>query len=169
MKHNSTQKFRDELLSSCAEIDAILMGEPFVSRAESEDDKPRNEKNDDPSPTSDSGEVVPCGTDAIGQGEPPPVGPPGKRSGHSRGRSKAKSPRTTSEDRTASKYHETPPHDRLLRLREIIGPGGLIPISRSAWWLGIKQGRYPAPVRVGLRAVAWRLSDLVRIVRDGVE
>ena len=60
------------------------------------------------------------------------------------------------------------PRDRLLRLREIIGPGGIIPLSRSAWWLGVQQGRFPAPVRLGPRSVAWRESDILKIVSNGV-
>lgn len=59
--------------------------------------------------------------------------------------------------------------DALLRLRQIIGPGGPIPVSRSTWWAGVKTGRFPAPVRLGARAVAWRASDIAALVEKGVE
>jgi len=54
-----------------------------------------------------------------------------------------------------------------LRLTEILGDPkgdpptqGLLPISKSAWWDGIKEGRYPAPYKIGKRSVAWRLDDI---------
>lgn len=37
-------------------------------------------------------------------------------------------------------------------------------VSRSAWNEMEKQGLAPARVRIGLRAVAWRTSDLMRWV-----
>ncbi len=49
---------------------------------------------------------------------------------------------------------------RFLRLKEIIGPTGIVPISRSAWWAGVRAGRFPKPVRLGSRTVAWREADL---------
>jgi len=35
-----------------------------------------------------------------------------------------------------------------------------IPISRSAWWAGIKAGRYPAGLKIGPRTTAWRQTDI---------
>lgn len=35
-----------------------------------------------------------------------------------------------------------------------------IPISRSSWFAGVKAGRYPKPVRLSDRRVAWRASDI---------
>ena len=35
-----------------------------------------------------------------------------------------------------------------------------IPVSRSAWWYGIKAGRYPAGVKIGPRTTAWLQSDI---------
>jgi prophage regulatory protein len=37
----------------------------------------------------------------------------------------------------------------LLRLKDIIAPNGLVPVSRSTWLAGIKDGRFPAPVKIG--------------------
>lgn len=55
--------------------------------------------------------------------------------------------------------------DRLIRLREIIGPAGLIPVSRSSFYQGVRDGIYPAPIRLGKRTSAWRLSDLMAVIR----
>lgn len=35
------------------------------------------------------------------------------------------------------------------------GIPGLLPISRSAWLLGVKSGIYPAPIRLSERTVVW--------------
>ena len=34
------------------------------------------------------------------------------------------------------------------------------PVSRAHWWHGVKTGRYPAPVRLSTRCVAWRAADI---------
>jgi prophage regulatory protein len=47
--------------------------------------------------------------------------------------------------------------ERLLRLPQVLE---VIPVSKSAWWAGVKTGRYPAPVKLGPRTTAWRLSDV---------
>jgi prophage regulatory protein len=45
----------------------------------------------------------------------------------------------------------------LLRLPEVLA---MFPISRSGWYEGVRTGRYPTPVKLGARAVAWRREDL---------
>ena len=37
------------------------------------------------------------------------------------------------------------------------------PVSRSAWLAGVKAGRYPAPVRLSTRSIAWRPADVVAL------
>lgn len=39
-----------------------------------------------------------------------------------------------------------------------------VPISRSGWWQGVKTGRYPAPVKLSTRCVAWRASDIRTLI-----
>jgi len=53
---------------------------------------------------------------------------------------------------------------RLLGLSEIIGNRelsqvGLLPVSQSAWFLGIRKGIYPKPVKVGRRSF-WKASEI---------
>lgn len=64
-------------------------------------------------------------------------------------------------------------NERLLRLSEIIGSKKrgiepILPISRSAWYLGIKSGKFPKPLRLGERTAAWRESDIQKIVEKGI-
>ena len=51
---------------------------------------------------------------------------------------------------------------RLLRLPQVLQ---YFPVSRSAWWAGVKQGRYPEPLRIGPRCVAWRLEDVLDLIK----
>ena len=65
------------------------------------------------------------------------------------------------------------PAEGFLRERQILGDPlatphmpALIPISRSTWWRGIKEGRFPAPVKLGPRITAWRTDDIVALIRS---
>ncbi len=52
-----------------------------------------------------------------------------------------------------------------LRLPDVLR---LIPVSKSTWWQGVKDGRYPKPVKLGPNTTAWRVRDLMAMV-DGLE
>ena len=39
----------------------------------------------------------------------------------------------------------------------------IIPTSRTSWYRGIQEGRYPAPVRIGPNQAAWRNSDILEL------
>ena len=34
------------------------------------------------------------------------------------------------------------------------------PVSRAHWLAGVRDGRFPVPVRLSARCVAWRASDI---------
>jgi predicted DNA-binding transcriptional regulator AlpA len=50
-----------------------------------------------------------------------------------------------------------------LRLREIISPRGLIPVSRSTFYARIATGEFPRPVKVG-RISMWSVEDIDALV-----
>jgi predicted DNA-binding transcriptional regulator AlpA len=59
--------------------------------------------------------------------------------------------------------------DKLLRVKDIVrdnksGNTNYLPISKSAWWLGVSEGRYPQPIKLGPRTTCWRESDILAIV-----
>ncbi len=60
------------------------------------------------------------------------------------------------------------PESGLLRLRDFLGRGKLIPLSRSTWWAGVASGRYPKPVHIGVRARAWKVGDLKALIEMGI-
>jgi predicted DNA-binding transcriptional regulator AlpA len=51
----------------------------------------------------------------------------------------------------------------LLRIAQVLE---LIPISRSAWWQGVKSGKYPKPVKIGPRTSAWRYGDIAALLKS---
>lgn len=40
----------------------------------------------------------------------------------------------------------------------------VIPVSKSTWWNGIKEGRFPRPTKIGPRVSAWRVEDIRALV-----
>ena len=55
------------------------------------------------------------------------------------------------------------PDTGFLRLPQVLA---LIPVSRSSWWLGIRAGRYPVPVKLGARSTAWRAEDIRTLIEQ---
>lgn len=50
------------------------------------------------------------------------------------------------------------PQDGFLRLKEVLA---LIPVSKSTWYKGIADGRYPRPTKkFGTRITAWDVRDI---------
>jgi prophage regulatory protein len=61
---------------------------------------------------------------------------------------------------------------KLLRLPQIIGnPKSspaippIIPVCASAWWAGVKSGRYPKPIKLSPRVTAWREDEVLALIR----
>lgn len=68
-------------------------------------------------------------------------------------------------------------HPEYLRISQIVGrpasaknaekyPAipGILPISASSWWAGVKSGKYPAPVKLGARVTVWKASEVLALV-----
>ena len=62
--------------------------------------------------------------------------------------------------------------ERFLRIWSVIGDPSadppippLVPVSRSAWWAGVKAGRYPQPVKLSPRVTVWRASEIFALVQ----
>ena len=54
------------------------------------------------------------------------------------------------------------PKTGLLRIKQVLR---FVPVSRSNWWQGVKEGRYPQPLKLSARVTCWRAAD----IRDLVE
>ena len=48
-----------------------------------------------------------------------------------------------------------------LRLPQVLE---IIPVSKSAWWQGCKDGRFPKPVKLGPKTTAWRAEDIAALI-----
>lgn len=70
------------------------------------------------------------------------------------------------------------PETGFVRLPQILGDPKaappvppIIPVSKSTWWLGIRQGRYPKPVKLSANTSAWRVEEirelLEKLSREG--
>lgn len=55
------------------------------------------------------------------------------------------------------------PDEALLRFSEF---ENLIPLGKSAWWSGVAEGTFPAPIKLG-RTSAWRVRDIRRLLAEG--
>ena len=44
----------------------------------------------------------------------------------------------------------------------------IIPVGRTAWWQGIKDGIYPPAVKLSKRTTVWRVSDIRELIDTGV-
>ena len=56
-----------------------------------------------------------------------------------------------------------------LRLNHIIGDNKkniqpIIPVSKSAWWDGVKRGIYPKPIKLSENMTVWRSDDIQGLV-----
>lgn len=40
----------------------------------------------------------------------------------------------------------------------------VFPISRSAFWAGVKSGKYPQPVKLSERTTAWKVEDIRALI-----
>ncbi|WP_020563886.1 helix-turn-helix transcriptional regulator [Methylosarcina fibrata] len=64
-------------------------------------------------------------------------------------------------------------HTAFLRLVQIVGDPkaeppipALIPVSKSTWWQGVKDGRFPRPVKLGPRTTAWKTEDILALIKS---
>jgi len=70
--------------------------------------------------------------------------------------------------------HQTLNESGFLRIKQILGDKNelppvqpIFPVSKSSWWAGVKDGRYPKPVKLGPKTTAWKVSD-IRNLLDSV-
>ncbi len=61
------------------------------------------------------------------------------------------------------------PETGLVRLSQILGDKKkgippIIPVSKSAWWAGVKSGRYPKPIKLGERTTCWNVADILKLI-----
>ncbi|MDI1278809.1 AlpA family transcriptional regulator [Methylobacter sp.] len=65
------------------------------------------------------------------------------------------------------------PETGFLRCKQIVGDKKatppippIIPISRTSWLDGVKSGKYPKPVKLGVRTTAWTVESIRALVES---
>lgn len=53
------------------------------------------------------------------------------------------------------------PEVGFIRLPDVLK---VYPVSKSTWWAGVKEGKYPKPVKLGLKITAWRVEDIRALI-----
>jgi predicted DNA-binding transcriptional regulator AlpA len=53
------------------------------------------------------------------------------------------------------------PETGFLRLRDVLK---LIPVSPSSWWTGVRQGKFPKPLKLGPHTTVWRAEDIRALI-----
>ena len=66
--------------------------------------------------------------------------------------------------RTTVAVFDTLPDSGMVRLAGLIqtpkAPGNPLPFSAATLWRHVKNGTFPAPVKLGAKTTAWRVSDV---------
>ena len=55
-------------------------------------------------------------------------------------------------------------HDRFLRLPQVLER---VPVSKSTWWKGIRDGIFPKGIKLSTRTTAWRESEIDAVGDQG--
>ena len=66
------------------------------------------------------------------------------------------------------------PETGFLQLKQIIGDPKaqppippIIPVKKSTWWAGVKNGRFPKSVKIGNgRGTFWRVADIRALIES---
>ena len=53
------------------------------------------------------------------------------------------------------------PPTGFMRLPQVLA---VFPVSRSAWWAGVKSGKYPPAVKLGQRTTAWSSASIRALI-----
>lgn len=57
----------------------------------------------------------------------------------------------------------TIPETGFVRLAQVLT---VIPLCKSSWWQGVKSGRFPKPIKLSARCVAWKAEDIHALIKQ---
>lgn len=55
------------------------------------------------------------------------------------------------------------PPEGYVRLPQVLA---VFPVSRSAWFAGVRSGKYPKGIKLGERTTAWRVDDIRSLLQS---
>ncbi len=53
------------------------------------------------------------------------------------------------------------PETGFLRLSSVLR---VFPVSKSTWWAGVKEGKFPKPIKLTKRTTAWKAQDIRELI-----
>lgn len=53
------------------------------------------------------------------------------------------------------------PETGYLRLNAVLA---FIPVGKSTWWQGVRDGKFPQPVKLSPKITAWKVEDIRRYI-----
>lgn len=53
------------------------------------------------------------------------------------------------------------PETGFLRLSSVLK---VFPVSKSTWWAGVKEGKFPKPIKLTKRTTAWKAEDIHQLL-----
>jgi len=57
----------------------------------------------------------------------------------------------------------TIPETGFVRLSQVLE---VIPLGKTCWWEGVKSGRFPKPVKLSERCIAWKVEDIRGLIKQ---
>ncbi len=54
------------------------------------------------------------------------------------------------------------PETGFLRLSSVLR---VFPVSKSTWWAGVKEGKFPKPIKLTKRTTAWKAQDIRELIQ----
>ena len=55
------------------------------------------------------------------------------------------------------------PETGFLRLPQVLS---IIPLGKTSWWEGVRDGRFPKPVKLSERCTAWKAEDIRELIKS---
>ena len=68
--------------------------------------------------------------------------------------------RNTSKDVVPVPNQDDFPRTGYVRVKQILAPSGPLPISKSGFWAGVKNGKFPQPRKISAKVTVWRAEDI---------
>lgn len=62
-----------------------------------------------------------------------------------------------------NEFNNVLPPEGFVRLPVVVRVMG---IGKTTWWAGVREGRFPKPVKLGPRTSAWRVEDIRALIAN---
>jgi len=60
------------------------------------------------------------------------------------------------------------PAEGFVRISSLAGPGGATGLAKSTFWLRVRKGNFPAPIKLSVQVTVWRVEDVRSWLADPI-